>query len=248
MGGTAGLGLNPGIENFQADFNSLSARALAYIQANVGLTPPVLLENTVAADVPLTVKGASGQTASLLELTDNSDSVVAAVKASGDINVAPATGGYQIAGTDVARSTGSALNIGNAQALNLITGVFGSVALTGPGSVGGSFRATAFSPAQITANQNNYGIGTSFFARIQSDAARDITGLVTGGILNIDGDIRIIWNVGAFAISFTNEDAASTAANRILTSSGATVVLAANACAIAIYDGTSARWRLALLA
>lgn len=57
----------PGIDNFQADFNSLSARALAYLQSVLTLTPPVTLTNTNAAQIPLSIVGAAAQSANLQE-------------------------------------------------------------------------------------------------------------------------------------------------------------------------------------
>lgn len=77
----------PGIDNFQADFNSLSARALAYIQANVGLTPPVVLTNTVAAQIPLSVVGAAAQSANLQEWRDNGGSELFGVGATGALRL-----------------------------------------------------------------------------------------------------------------------------------------------------------------
>lgn len=82
----------PGIDNFQADFNSLSARALAYIQANVGLTPPVTLTNTNAAQVPLAILGAAAQTANLQEWRTSASVVLAAVNASGGVSLRNSSG------------------------------------------------------------------------------------------------------------------------------------------------------------
>ncbi len=97
----------------------------------------------------------------------------------------------------------------------------------------------ALSPAQITADQNNYNPGTGWFQRWSSDASRNITGLVAG----VDGQIIEIWNIGSQNIVLQNENASSTAANRFTTSTGADLTLAANKCAKARYDTTSARWR-----
>ena len=105
-------------------------------------------------------------------------------------------------------------------------------------------RNVVVTPAQITANQNNYAIGTANVLRLSSDAARNITGIVNGGSPTEDGRELLIINVGAQDIVLTNEDAASTAINRIITGTGASVTLATLASARLIYDVTSARWRI----
>jgi hypothetical protein len=74
-----------GIDNFQADFNSLSARALAYIQANVGLTPPVVLTNTNPAQIPFSLVGAAAQSANYFQIRDSGANIRAFIDASGHI-------------------------------------------------------------------------------------------------------------------------------------------------------------------
>jgi hypothetical protein len=63
----------------------------------------------------------------------------------------------------------------------------------------------------------------------------------------VDGETRIIWNVGSNNIVLVNESASSTAANRFTTSTGADITVAANKVVMAMYDATTARWRVALL-
>lgn len=91
---------------------------------------------------------------------------------------------------------------------------------------------------QITANQNDYAIGAGTSFRMSSDASRNVTGL-TGGT---DGKILIIRNVGSQNIVFTHEDANSTAANRITSSTGGNITIAANGVLMLQYDATSSRW------
>jgi hypothetical protein len=79
---------------------------------------------------------------------------------------------------------------------------------------------------------------SSFVGRICN-----ITGIVGG----VSGRKLEVVNVGAQPIVFTNEDALSTAANRIVTFTGASVALPANAAAQFVYDSTTARWRLIAL-
>ena len=97
------------------------------------------------------------------------------------------------------------------------------------------------SPSQITSNQNDYsptGLSTASTLRINSDAARDITGLSGGA----DGRIVMIHNTGSFAITLKNSSTSSTASNRFLFS--ADIPVATNSGVMIQYDSTSSRWRL----
>jgi hypothetical protein len=98
------------------------------------------------------------------------------------------------------------------------------------------------SPAQITADQNNYGpTGHEdvFRFRLSTDATRNITGL-SGGI---NGRVVVLANVGgSFDMVLVNESAASTAANRFAL--GSNVAVRPNRAVALQYDATSSRWRL----
>jgi hypothetical protein len=95
-------------------------------------------------------------------------------------------------------------------------------------------------PAQITADQNDYnptGLATANVLRISSDAARSITGIAAQGT----GRFLFLFNVGAFAITLTDEDAASAAANRFAVPSAP--IISADGSRAIWYDITSSRWR-----
>ncbi|MDI1265586.1 MAG: hypothetical protein PS018_20255, partial [bacterium] len=119
-------------------------------------------------------------------------------------------------------------------------------ALTQDGSGTSLFKLSSFVTAtQVTSNQNNYTAtdGTNTCAsrqvlRISTDASRNITGLSCG---QVEGALRIIHNVGSFSAILTNQDAASTAANRFLF--GADTTLATNTSITVRYDATAQRWR-----
>jgi hypothetical protein len=98
-------------------------------------------------------------------------------------------------------------------------------------------------PAQLVADQNDYSPGAGFNQRWSSDASRSVTGMVAGS----PGIIRYIWNVGNNNIVFSHENASSSSGNRFLTSSGADLTLPSGRCAMAMYDNSSTRWRVALL-
>lgn len=94
------------------------------------------------------------------------------------------------------------------------------------------------SPAQITANQNDYNpasLATASVLRVNSDARRSLTGLQGGAA----GRIITVNNVGTFPILFKSEDTNSTAGNRFAfghtLSGGHTLKIQ--------YDAVSSRWR-----
>lgn len=100
----------------------------------------------------------------------------------------------------------------------------------------------AITPAQITANQDNYaptGIGTADTLRLSTDASRNITG-INAGTSMINGRELTIINVGAQNIVLSN-NVTSTAANRFLLNADVTILPEQQI--ILKYDGTSARWR-----
>jgi len=97
------------------------------------------------------------------------------------------------------------------------------------------------SPAQITANQNDYnpaGLSTAAVLRVNSDASRNVTSLAGGA----DGRIVTIMNIGSFPIVLKNDDGATgTATNRFALTGDLT--LAAKQSAMLMYDSTASRWR-----
>jgi len=96
-------------------------------------------------------------------------------------------------------------------------------------------------PAQITSNQNDYnpaGLSAASTLRLNSDAARTITGLAGGTA----GRVIVLMNVGAFPITLSNEDVLSTtAADRFAL--GFSAVLIPGATYTLIYDAVVSRWR-----
>jgi hypothetical protein len=152
--------------------------------------------------------------------------------------------GFQLgSGYPLCWSSGSLAN--NASDLCLYKAKAGVTSFQSSSSAGGTYRAIALTPSQITADQNNYNPGgTSLNQRWSSDASRSVTGL---SISQVDGEHHYIWNVGAQNIVLVNESASSTAANRFTTTTGADLTLSANKCALVMYDGTSGRWRATLL-
>ena len=96
-------------------------------------------------------------------------------------------------------------------------------------------------PTQIAATTNNWALDDDYsFYLIDSDAARSVTGIDDG----TNGRLAILTNDGSFDITFVNQSASSDAENRIITGTGADVILGAGATAAFLYDSTASRWRL----
>lgn len=94
-------------------------------------------------------------------------------------------------------------------------------------------------PSQITANQDNYYPGPGTLHFLSSDAARDITGLVAPA-----GDgLQILVNRGEFAINIRNQNAGSSAVNRLQCINAVDGTLNAGQSALFVYDPISKFWR-----
>jgi hypothetical protein len=100
--------------------------------------------------------------------------------------------------------------------------------------------STAITPAQITANTNNYapvGAANAVTWMINTDASRNITGIANPTA----GRVIILTNNGAFNIVLKNEDANSTAANRFALIGD--LYLQPNMSISLVYDSNAGRWR-----
>ena len=94
------------------------------------------------------------------------------------------------------------------------------------------------SPAQITADQNDYDTGTACVLRLNTDATRTITGFLAVA----EGTIKVVQNVGSFDIVLSDEDGSSLAANRFALSSSVTIT--PDTVIALVYDTTTGRWRM----
>ena len=91
-----------------------------------------------------------------------------------------------------------------------------------------------------TANDLSLGEGT-YFRLSTSGGARIITGFA-----NVQSGRRVfLFNLGPNNITLNNQDAGSSAVNRIITGTGAAVVMAPDGAVILVYDGITTRWRKA---
>lgn len=103
---------------------------------------------------------------------------------------------------------------------------------------------SVISPAQITANQNNYapvnGLNVEQW-RLSTDANRTITGIDASTA--VSGQSLTLFNIGAFGLTLNEQDALSSPNNRIITGIG-NVLINAGQSAMLKYDSTTLRWRV----
>ena len=96
-------------------------------------------------------------------------------------------------------------------------------------------------PASLTADQNDWAIGTGDVFRVAGTAARNVTGIAAG----TSGLAILLVNVGSFALTLKHQSASSTAANRFTIPWAGDCVLAASGGAVVlVYDSTSSTWRV----
>jgi hypothetical protein len=105
-----------------------------------------------------------------------------------------------------------------------------------------TYLSGALTPAQITADQNNYapsgwGAGGYTRLRLSSDATRSITGLVPVQ----DGMVAVLTNVGTQAINLVSQSGLSSAANRFSFTND--ISLLTSDSVMLIYDSVAARWQ-----
>ena len=105
-------------------------------------------------------------------------------------------------------------------------------------------------PATITADQTAYAAADNdtFYSRalrLSSDAARTIHGLLAYPNTNQSATERVLINAGSQNITLANQSATeTTAAYRIITGTGADIVLAPDDTAHLLYDRVTQRWRV----
>lgn len=118
--------------------------------------------------------------------------------------------------------------------------------------VRGAMEYPPIAPAALGAGNTNdwTGLLTDAVSAAMRHWARISGNVVTSVLTGIDttvvedGDTFELTNVSANTIEITHEDAASSAANRFITPTGVTYVLAADETVIIRYDTTTSRWRL----
>lgn len=106
-------------------------------------------------------------------------------------------------------------------------------------------RPTTSTPAALAAgNNNNFALAGARTGTVRLSGDGGGTSVITGIAGGVHNRELWIYNVSANNIGLAHNDGNSTAANRILSPTAATVTLAQNDCALVRYDGVTASWRL----
>jgi hypothetical protein len=96
-----------------------------------------------------------------------------------------------------------------------------------------------------TGSQNNFSISEADVLRCNNASLLTLTGIVAPASPAKPGKRLVILSVGAGQVDIANQNASSTAANRIINGVTGTISLAAGyGCAILVYDDTTDRWRV----
>jgi hypothetical protein len=198
------------------------------LQVYAGVGP-----ETVAADsVGLYAKDYAAADSRLWVLSEAVSHLSATIIGNGGIILAKSLGaGGLLAGTDAA-SLGTLRLAGqwNTAQQSLIE------------ARGALILSTFTTPAQITANQNDYSAGGWVNTwRLSTDAARTITGFTTAQ----EGRLIFLYNAGSFNIVLAHESASSLAAARLNLPGAVSFTVGAGETAVLRYDGTLSRWTLA---
>jgi hypothetical protein len=99
----------------------------------------------------------------------------------------------------------------------------------------------ASTPDALAGDVNNWDLGNNTFIRATGGAADRI---VTGIAARASGHLLIIQNIGTTnKLTFSNESASSSAANRLINGNAGSVEITPNHTIMYIYDATTARWR-----
>ena len=159
-------------------------------------------------------------------------------------SVAGRTGAVTIAAADVS-GLGS-LATQSSVAYSSLTGTpstFAPSAHASTHQTGGAdaVASVVVTPSSLTADTNDWAIGTGDVFRVAGTAARNITGIAAG----TSGLAILLVNVGSFALTLKHQSASSSAANRFTIPWAGDLILAASGGnAVLVYDSTSSTWRV----
>ncbi|MDQ6892197.1 MAG: hypothetical protein M3167_06275 [Acidobacteriota bacterium] len=179
--------------------------------------------------------------------TDTADSTAFALYNTG---VTPSSSNYSFAANTTATKVNGTSSV-DVRISNGSVGLFNATGL-------GLGNATAVTTLDVNGDSAIRSSGLTLSNGLNSDislSAKTSNVRITGpsGAFSIggftggqDGKVLDVYNTTAQAMTIVNADASSTAANRIVTASGANVALAATNGSVArlIYDSTSSRWTL----
>jgi Chaperone of endosialidase len=94
-----------------------------------------------------------------------------------------------------------------------------------------------------TGTQNNVNLTATSSVRYTGTGVATFTGIVAG-TSNVGGEILTLHNASTSALTLSNQNVASTILNRIITGTGADLVMASNSSVVMQYDGAAGLWRV----
>lgn len=176
----------------------------------------------------LTNAGAIGSTSGQIVVTT----------ASGVLTTAATISASAVSGLAAVATSGSGTDITTGTVAAARLGAHASTHQTGGADAVSSVVVT---PSSLTADQNDWSIGSGDVFRVAGTAARNVTGIAAG----TSGLAILLINVGSFALTLKHSSASSTAANRFTVPWAGDCVLAASGGAVVlVYDSTSSTWRV----
>lgn len=107
----------------------------------------------------------------------------------------------------------------------------------------GNFREVTYTVAQVSfsTSQNDLALPSGAFIRLNpSTSSLSITGMAAGS----DGQLKMMFNAGANAVTLAHYSANSAIQNRFVVYNGSNYTLQANNAVTMMYDGASAVWRI----
>lgn len=133
---------------------------------------------------------------------------------------------------------GPAANVARLNVAETITAIWihaAELRLAGPLDLGNDIEFSEVTPAEITANQNDFATGTVTVLRLATDASRSISGFAGGR----GGRFLAIVNVGTFDLVLLRLSSGSVAANRIQNGTGANITLGGGSACLLWYDNNT---------
>lgn len=161
--------------------------------------------------------------------------------------IAGPTGPTGSAGT--AGSAGATGATGPTGAASTVTGPAGATGATGPsvtGPTGSSYTNVVVTPTALTANTTvtGYSPGSGDIYRLAVTGSTGVT-IQNMGITGVDGDSKLLINVGATAPITLNHATGPNANARFAVPWAGNYVMSANGgAALIVYDATSSVWRV----
>jgi collagen type VII alpha len=143
-------------------------------------------------------------------------------------------------GTNPGLLTAGTQTIGGNKTFSSALAVAGTTSLSDSLAVTGATSFKKGSDYSTVGSTNDVVLGNSSYIRLTGATAQTITGIAGG----TDGRLLTLTNASANAATITNNDLASTAANRIITGTGSNLTIASGASVQMIYDSGDSLWRV----